>query len=255
MATPLLRLPTKLRENSYGMAHSLLCTPSRRPYNTVENYNILSRSIIKPRLTAKPFILPRISRTTLHRSQARLNSNKQIPATTPNPTPPLGTSNPIPPSLTLSQRFRQLSREYGWSAVGIYFLLSALDFPFCFLAVRVIGTERIGHWEHVIVGLVWRTFTLNGRVGMRGDSPDAGYINANAQSDKSAKDAEAEEAPKEVTVERGNRLGDTMEDRRWTWGVEEADEALKKSDASKSSRTPIFVNVTVLVGGANQHSL
>jgi len=29
--------------------------------------------------------------------------------------------------------------------------LSALDFPFCFLAVRLLGTDRIGHWEHVVV--------------------------------------------------------------------------------------------------------
>ena len=32
--------------------------------------------------------------------------------------------------------------------------LSALDFPFCFLAVKTIGTDTVGHWEHVIVGYV-----------------------------------------------------------------------------------------------------
>ncbi|RMZ86714.1 hypothetical protein DV736_g6061, partial [Chaetothyriales sp. CBS 134916] len=53
--------------------------------------------------------------------------------------------------LSLSQRLKKLSREYGWAAVGVYFTLSALDFPFCFLAVRTLGTDRIGHWEHVIV--------------------------------------------------------------------------------------------------------
>ncbi|KAK4071456.1 uncharacterized protein Triagg1_6117 [Trichoderma aggressivum f. europaeum] len=45
--------------------------------------------------------------------------------------------------LSLSGRFKKLSREYGWSAVGVYFALSVLDFPFCFLLVRVVGTERI----------------------------------------------------------------------------------------------------------------
>lgn len=53
--------------------------------------------------------------------------------------------------LTLGQRMKKLSREYGWTAVGVYFALSVLDFPFCFLAVRWIGTDTIGHWEHVIV--------------------------------------------------------------------------------------------------------
>ena len=34
--------------------------------------------------------------------------------------------------------------------------LSALDFPFCFLAVRWLGTERIGQWEHAAVEWVKR---------------------------------------------------------------------------------------------------
>jgi len=54
-------------------------------------------------------------------------------------------------SHSLSQRLRKLFREYGWSTLGVYLLLSALDFPFCFAAVRLLGVERIGHYEHVIV--------------------------------------------------------------------------------------------------------
>lgn len=30
-------------------------------------------------------------------------------------------------------------------------LLTALDFPFCFAAVRYLGADRIGHYEHVLV--------------------------------------------------------------------------------------------------------
>lgn len=70
-----------------------------------------------------------------------------------NPPPHL---KPPEPSLSLTQRFRKLSREYGWSALGVYLALSALDFPFCFLAVRWLGTDRIGHWEHVILERVWK---------------------------------------------------------------------------------------------------
>ena len=47
-------------------------------------------------------------------------------------------------TLSLSQRLKKLSREYGWAAVGVYLGLSALDFPFCFLLVRWLGTDRIG---------------------------------------------------------------------------------------------------------------
>jgi hypothetical protein len=49
---------------------------------------------------------------------------------------------------------KKLSREYGWAALGVYLGLSALDFPFCFAAVRLLGVERIGYYEHVVVGFV-----------------------------------------------------------------------------------------------------
>ena len=54
---------------------------------------------------------------------------------------------------------KRLSREYGWSALGVYLMLTALDFPFCFLAVRLIGTDKIGHWEHVVVTWIKETIT------------------------------------------------------------------------------------------------
>lgn len=47
-----------------------------------------------------------------------------------------------------------MSRDYGWTAVYVYLTLSALDFPFCFLAVKWLGTDTIGHWEHVITSYV-----------------------------------------------------------------------------------------------------
>lgn len=45
---------------------------------------------------------------------------------------------------SLGARLKKLSREYGWTAVGVYMTLSVLDFPFCFLLVRTVGTDRIG---------------------------------------------------------------------------------------------------------------
>jgi hypothetical protein len=50
----------------------------------------------------------------------------------------------------LSARLKKLSREYGWAAVGVYLSLSVLDFPFCFLLVRVVGTDRIGEIRHCL---------------------------------------------------------------------------------------------------------
>lgn len=56
---------------------------------------------------------------------------------------------------SLSERMRAMSRKYGWTVVGIYLGLSALDFPFCFLAVRWLGTDRIAAAEHAIVSRFW----------------------------------------------------------------------------------------------------
>ncbi|DAA73701.1 TPA_exp: Uncharacterized protein A8136_4135 [Trichophyton benhamiae CBS 112371] len=85
------------------------------------------------------YIRPQFSRRPHTRRQfTRANSTNTDPSAKPS----------------FSQRMRTLSREYGWAAVGVYFFLSALDFPFCFAAVRLLGVDRIGHYEHIIVGSV-----------------------------------------------------------------------------------------------------
>lgn len=50
---------------------------------------------------------------------------------------------------------RKLTREYGWSAAGVYFTLSVLDIPLCYLLVKTLGTERIS--EYVPVSAFGRT--------------------------------------------------------------------------------------------------
>ncbi|KAI9760319.1 MAG: hypothetical protein M4579_001723 [Chaenotheca gracillima] len=143
-------------------------------------------------------VTPSLQSPLLRRIQAkRFNGSKPPP---PQPTVNLNS----PKSLSLSQRLRKLSREYGWSALGVYLLLSALDFPFCFLAVRTLGTERIGHWEHVVVDfarkVVYYPFkseeekpvvnevrTLPSEDDI--DSPDRGWGVAEAQERNTASDA------------------------------------------------------------------
>ena len=90
-------------------------------------------------------------------SLKRLFSSKPPSAPKYDPTPHLTSPNS---SLSLSQRLRKLSREYGWSVFGVYLLLTALDFPFCFIAVRLLGTERIGVWEREIVEWVKRAIPV-----------------------------------------------------------------------------------------------
>ena len=87
----------------------------------------------------------------------------------PRPTAPTPNPSSADAPLSLSQRMRRLSREYGYSALGIYLLLSALDFPFCFVAVRTLGTDRIGRWEHTVMETIRRAIPLPAVLGGGGD--------------------------------------------------------------------------------------
>jgi len=95
-------------------------------------------------------ILERLRSSTrfFHNSRARLNGKPTSPNATSNlSSPPKGSSSPnsaIAEPQTLGARMRKLSREYGWSALGVYLVLTALDFPFCYLLVRYLGTDKIG---------------------------------------------------------------------------------------------------------------
>ena len=122
---------------------------------------------------------------------------------TPNPTEHLG--SPAPQSL--SARMRKLSREYGWAGLGVYLGLSALDFPFCFLGVRWLGTERIGRWEAVVIETFWK--------GVESVYPEARQSVHNTIKDTGLSDGEREGAG---------------------WGVEEADARNKSDSASELSR-------------------
>jgi N-terminal acetyltransferase 2 len=91
----------------------------------------------------------RLSVRFFNSSRLRLNGKP----TSPNPTPSLNAGAESKPN-TLGARMRKLSREYGWSALGVYLALTAIDFPFCYLLVRYLGTEKIGKFPSP-AGLKW----------------------------------------------------------------------------------------------------
>ncbi|KAI8966662.1 hypothetical protein F5Y11DRAFT_308957 [Daldinia sp. FL1419] len=93
-----------------------------------------------PSLSYKSSKLPlRSTRRPLHRT-SRLRDAKSSPKDAPAQQPQ-----------GLTARLKKLSKEYGWAALGVYLGLTVLDFPFCFLLVRSVGTERIGAIEHWVV--------------------------------------------------------------------------------------------------------
>ncbi|KAI9701510.1 MAG: hypothetical protein M1836_001566 [Candelina mexicana] len=137
---------------------------------------------------------------TLHETRRKLSAD---------PTPDLGSPKP---SLSLYQRLRKLSREYGWSAFGVYMLLTALDFPFCFIAVRWLGTDRIGHWEHIIVEYFWK------------------IVPWPFPEHTSQTPAEAYGVPQDVQQGKHQAVEETG------WGVKEAEKANRSDQASKYTR-------------------
>lgn len=75
--------------------------------------------------------------------------------------------------------------------MGVYLGLSALDFPFCFLAVRLLGTDRIGHYEEVVKDGFWNLVRLV--------FPDAGVTSA----EKHAQEEIVETTPREGSLDDG----------------------------------------------------
>jgi len=97
--------------------------------------------------------------------------------------------------------------------LGVYLLLSALDFPFCYLLVRYLGTDRIGEWEHIIVSNVKMII------------PESVKSTWHEWRD-SVKQAEHEAFGDEEISDHVEMVG---------WGVEEAD-AKNKRDASLATQ-------------------
>lgn len=115
--------------------------------------------------------------------------------------------------------------------------LSALDFPFCVLAVRMLGTDRIGRWEHTIVRAFWETISIPFPEGeeqvRRGFRAVGEMVKSAMHAVGFGKEAEtrrqaAGEAIKDVA---GLKQDGAVVDKEWSWGVEEAQEKADKEDA------------------------
>ena len=194
----------------------LLQQTSQQTFRTrPSHFSTFQRISQTPRLSPSPF--SRAARRTFQRAARRLESTT-------------ATANE---ELSLSQRLKKLSREYGWSAVGVYLALSALDFPFCFLAVRLLGTDRIGHWEHVVVTWVKDLVTW----------PIAGHSDAQEQVEDASQQVETVvEAPLEEVRDGQKRLLEEEETYLATdHGVKDAEKANEGSNASTNIQFPLYL--------------
>ncbi|TGO53198.1 hypothetical protein BCON_0128g00260 [Botryotinia convoluta] len=181
----------------------------QRPITTSTSTPINSlRSKSRPQTTNFTFSSnPRPSSETLFQ-RLRTRTNRYFHNSSPRRNGEAKPEN-LGDDTSLSGRMKKLSREYGWSVVGVYIFLSAADFPFCYLLVRTLGTDRIGEWEHTITSSIKtiipesiKTTFHEWRVAMQKASHD---------------------------VTGSDKLGDGVE--MAGWGVEEAEERNKR-DAS-----------------------
>ena len=109
-------------------------------------------------------------------------------------------------------------------------LLSLLDFPFCFAAVRYLGTDRIGHYEHVVVEWVGRVVPegvrewwggMVGRVGRMMGKGEGGKVDVRKGGERGV----VVEGYAVVEGEEGGEVYDH--------GVREAEERNEREDASE----------------------
>ncbi|KAL1900968.1 DUF1279 superfamily [Sporothrix stenoceras] len=177
-------------------------------------------------------------RRTFHSSRARRSQEGKGGAGEAGKS---GEGTIAPDKLTLSQRIKKLSKEYGWTAVGVYFGLSLLDFPFCFLLVRTLGTDRIAAAEEYVVDHVktvipesvkerWRKYRAalkeakkeSGVAGVKGAIVEAATSKDGADGPVNADGAAAGEQAAQEGVQDG-------------WGVKEA-ERRNKHEASLATQ-------------------
>ncbi|KAH8828417.1 hypothetical protein DL96DRAFT_1603170 [Flagelloscypha sp. PMI_526] len=101
---------------------------------------------LMPRVTAP--LLPTslratsvLTRTSRPTSQARLfqNFSTRLADTSPE----THETHSLPKDATLSQRLKHLIKSYGWYALGVYIVLSVVDFSVAFAAVNLLGAEQV----------------------------------------------------------------------------------------------------------------
>lgn len=141
------RFPYTLRSNfrPFDIATSTLRSAPRRTFTSSKSSTSFTFSSNSRPILRNSTILQRLQNSVrnFRTSRRRYNGASATPSEEPT---------------SLGGRLKKLGREYGWSALGVYFALSALDFPFCYLLVKYLGTERIGEFEFLFS---WRSCVVS----------------------------------------------------------------------------------------------
>jgi len=84
----------------------------------------------------------------------------------------------LPPDATVSQRLKHLVKSYGWYALGVYLILSALDFTIAFAGVNLLGAEQVSQvaaWvKEVVLGFIHSKPSEDGKDGIESTTANQG---------------------------------------------------------------------------------
>ncbi|KIK97218.1 hypothetical protein PAXRUDRAFT_825158 [Paxillus rubicundulus Ve08.2h10] len=84
----------------------------------------------------------------------------------------------LPPDATVSQRLKHLVKSYGCYALGMYLVLSALDFTIAFAGVNLLGAEQVSQVaacvKGVVLGFIHRKPLEDGKDGIDSTTADQG---------------------------------------------------------------------------------
>ena len=78
----------------------------------------------------------------------------------PAPRTPASPSTPsFPPDSSLSQRLKNLIKSYGWYALGVYLVFSALDFAVAFAAINLLGADYVAGVAASVKASIYNIFS------------------------------------------------------------------------------------------------
>ncbi|KAG5928561.1 hypothetical protein E4U42_000431 [Claviceps africana] len=116
------------------------------------------------------------------------------------------TQNGTQENLSLSQKLKRLSKEYGWSAVGVYLALSVLDFPFCKVEHYVVSS--VSQFIPQIIRQTWHEYwhSKNTEVETLGNDEISDKAEMAGWGVAEAQQHHKEEASTYITSQHGSNL-------------------------------------------------
>jgi len=125
------------------------------------------------RLGTRPLPLKTVPRTSLSR-----HYRTSAPRLAPGPSRASENTPPLPPNATVSQRLKHLVKSYGWYALGVYLVFSALDFTVAFVGIKLLGAEQVSqaaaYVKQVVFSFLYTTPPEPGRDETEGNGGQEG---------------------------------------------------------------------------------